>query len=65
MVAELEPNSGNKGRDNLGGLSVVGRTVVKWRLWKQSVRVWTGFKWFRIRTSSVLFWTRQRTSGFR
>jgi len=29
MVAELEPNSGNKGRDNLGGLSVAGRTVVK------------------------------------
>jgi len=39
--------------DNSEDLDIDERTILDWILGKQSGKVWTGFIWFRIRTSSV------------
>jgi hypothetical protein len=44
----------SEGKIAFGGPSVDERIILKWILKKQGVRVWTRFKWLRIRSSSRL-----------
>jgi hypothetical protein len=43
-----------KPEENLGDLGMDGKKVLKWTLKKEGVRVWAGFKWFRIGPSGKL-----------
>jgi hypothetical protein len=40
-----------EGKDHLNDPGADGRIILKYILWKQGARVWTGFIWLRIRTS--------------
>jgi hypothetical protein len=43
-----------KHRDKLEDLSVDGKIILEWILWKWCDKMWTGFVWLRIETSGGL-----------
>jgi hypothetical protein len=44
----------------LSYINVRGRIILKCTTWKaQSIMVWIGFTWLRLRTGGVLFWIEQ------
>jgi hypothetical protein len=44
-----------KGKENLEGLGVEGRKILKCILKKDNVTMWTGFNWLEIRSSGGLW----------
>jgi hypothetical protein len=53
-----------KGRDHFGDLNVDGNLILKWMLNKYVARVWNGFIWLRMLTSSGVLWTHWQTWSF-
>jgi hypothetical protein len=47
-----------KGRVHSEDLGLDGRIILKWNVWKEDVRVGTGFMWFRVGTAGRLLLTR-------
>jgi hypothetical protein len=44
----------SEGKRPFEKVGVDGRTILKWILKEDGVKIWTGFSWFRIRSSGGL-----------